>query len=424
MYNRRWLLPAGVLLLLGVARLCCLQGLVLPVRISSGSMYSALVGPHYSKSCADCGFSIVCDATQSSQSGFVVCPNCGFAKNELDLQDLRPGQRVLIDRAAFALRSPNRWELVALKNPSNQQRLEVKRVVGLPQEQIEIRDGEVYRDGQILRKSIDQLRSVAVCVHDHSHQPASDRQPRWAAENPGTSGWSASAGGFHQAGRAQHARRFDWITYRHQACFSGPAAHDERPVLDNYGYNQGVSRSLNGVSDLLLQCRLEELQGAGRMAFMVHDGRQAWRVVWTPAAGKVALESSERTIVKAETPRVQDGGIRVEYSICDDQVVFALDGTTILTHPYRPQDSPFQPTSRPLAIGTSGVSARVTDLRVFRDIYYLDPSFGNNWTGHSPLALDEYLVLGDNAPISLDSRFWRPPGIKRKSLVGKVLTAF
>ena len=352
-HKRCWLLLVGPLLLLATARLCFLQGLIFPVRVASGSMYSTLVGPHYLVPCADCRFSFACDATQDSPTANVACPNCGYAGNELDAKDLQPGQRVLIDRAPFTLRSPHRWELVAFQTPARQPQLQVKRVVGLPQERIEIRDGDVYCDGHILRKSIDQLRDVAICVHDQAHEPSQAGPQRWAAKESGSSGWSASGAELRHRGRATSTRQFDWITYRHRSCFSGPAAQQETPVRDNYGYNQGVSRSLHQVHDLLVRCTLEQPQGAGRMAFMAHDGQQAWLLVWTPATGKVVLKTAERTITTAAVPRLQDHVVSVEYSICDDQIIFAMGGISVLSHSYEPPDYPFQPTSRPLAIANA-----------------------------------------------------------------------
>ena len=62
------------------------------------------------------------------------------------------------------------------------------------------------------------------------------------------------------------------------------------------------------------------------------------------------------------------------------------------------------------------------DIRLYRDIYYLDPArAGWKWTAKEPLGQREFLLLGDNAPISVDSRHWQPQGINSKYLLGRVL---
>jgi hypothetical protein len=68
---------------------------------------------------------------------------------------------------------------------------------------------------------------------------------------------------------------------------------------------------------------------------------------------------------------------------------------------------------------------QVQQLRVWRDIYYLDDrGLAGRWERDQPLADDELAVLGDNQPVSIDSRHWDRPGVARSSLIGLVYKPF
>lgn len=62
---------------------------------------------------------------------------------------VRAGQRMVVDRTAFWLRTPRRWEIVVLNCPHEPRELCVKRIAGLPGERLRIHDGHVLIGGQV-----------------------------------------------------------------------------------------------------------------------------------------------------------------------------------------------------------------------------------------------------------------------------------
>ncbi len=58
-------------------------------------------------------------------------------------------QRLIIDKITYYFRAPNRNDIVVIKRPEMQELL-VKRIIGLPGEKVEIRDGYVYIDSRRL----------------------------------------------------------------------------------------------------------------------------------------------------------------------------------------------------------------------------------------------------------------------------------
>jgi signal peptidase I len=57
-------------------------------------------------------------------------------------------RRLVVDRTAFALREPRRWEVVVFRSPQDADQLCVKRVVGLPGETVGMVDGRITINGR------------------------------------------------------------------------------------------------------------------------------------------------------------------------------------------------------------------------------------------------------------------------------------
>ncbi len=402
-----------------------LQGLIKPVRIHGGSMAEMFCGNHRELVCDDCRITCRYDAEYPPADERVVCPNCGFENHEPSDVNNRRGDRVLIDRLAYTLRSPRRWETVAFRTPGDQNHLAVKRVIGLPGEVISIRRGDVYADGQRVQKSLDDLRDLAILVNDNAYRPRADHDlpPRWQAESA-TNGWHVRRGTLAFRPKRDGPSEFDWLTYRHWRCVPGPAPRtEEYAVLDNYGYNQELSRELRQVTDLMLVCRMRCDWESGRLAFQICCGGDRFRVVLLPGDNEGGLFRNARRLETFRLPPAAYARyVKIELAVCDGRVLFAIDELVLTQSPYEPAAGPTEPVSRPIAVSAVGISLDIRRLQVFRDLYFLDPSgLGRDWAAPTPLGSDEFFVTGDNAPISEDSRHWPDAGVSRRLLLGKVL---
>jgi len=414
--------------LAALARLATLQGLFKPVRIVGGSMAETLCGDHFELSCGDCAAMCRYDADSPPEDDRVVCPNCGFKNRELADTKIKRGERVFIDRLVYSLRSPRRWEIVAFRTLGDEDHLAVKRVVGLPGEHISIRRGDVHADGQLVQKSLDQLRAMAILVHDSAYPPRSGRDlpRRWQAESA-TSDWCEQRGKPTFRPKDDGSSEFDWLTYRHWRCVPGPGPRiDEYAVQDNYGYNQQMSRQLHQVADLMLVCRMCTTWDAGSLAFRIHHGRNCFQVELLPRANEGRLFGSGRLMGRFSLPAAAYArDVKVELAVCDGRVLFAVNELVLIQRAFEPTPGSHPPNVRPVAIGAVGESVEIRRLQVFRDIFYLDPAgLGWDWPAPQPLSADEFFVAGDNVPISEDSRNWSQVGLPRRLLLGKVLRRF
>ena len=64
--------------------------------------------------------------------------------------NLHSEQRLVVEKLSYRFHGPQRFDIVVLKMPNHGEELLIKRVIGLPGETVEIRDGHVYVDGNLL----------------------------------------------------------------------------------------------------------------------------------------------------------------------------------------------------------------------------------------------------------------------------------
>ena len=66
------------------------------------------------------------------------------------------GQNFFLNRGAYTFGSPKRGDLIVFKtNASDEAALHIRRVIGLPGETIQIKDGQIYIDGELYKESRD-----------------------------------------------------------------------------------------------------------------------------------------------------------------------------------------------------------------------------------------------------------------------------
>lgn len=69
---------------------------------------------------------------------------------------IMPGDRVFGNRLAYTFGEPKRFDIIIFRYPDDESQLFIKRIIGLPGETVEIRDGNIYIDG-----SADPIDDVA-----------------------------------------------------------------------------------------------------------------------------------------------------------------------------------------------------------------------------------------------------------------------
>lgn len=485
--------------------------------ISTGSMAPSLLGYHKQVTCPRCDFSFTygvaydesvssnrfqSNGADSQQTGdLATCPNCNTHSIDLANVPRNEGDQLLVFKHAYYLKGPERWDVAVFQNPMKPTQAYVKRVVGLPGEAVQVKDGDLYINGEIERKDLATQQAVRLLVHDHHFQPTDDEffQPRFLVQEPdeereNQATWVSDGEQFvfdasqDSAALSETGPQWSWVKYQHWIRQGGryittvpleawppaieppepvldPIQYDPgkkelrcrgamtsedchrlleqtdddefrysvallyekshvAPVLDKYAYNSGLeNQDAVPVHDFLFECDLQAVAGEGEFSVEMFDGHHWFRNRIDLKSGQVNLfvddhAQPQRTGQISDT--VQRTIMRLEMSIMDRQVLFAINGQ-LLYQPllFSETTEPRKSIRVPVRFGAKGGRFEVSGLKLFRDIHY---TRGKGLHGvEEPYQLDQdsYFVLGDNSPVSLDSRSWADGKVEYKYLLGK-----
>lgn len=542
-----------------VESLACLAVAVIVFRaflvegyiISTGSMAPSLLGYHKQVVCPDCqfefAFGVAFDRPGVALSQLATCPNCGQGAIDVSNIPRNDGDQLLVNKHAYLLDDPDRWEVVVFLNPNNANQAYVKRVVGLPGETIHVRDGDVYIDGRIQRKTLTAQRALRIPVFDQNYQATqSDWIPRWLTD----SGWTGRNSVF--AFRDEQARSPNaesdqvhtssqplteslnaaWVRYFHwprlpaySSSSDSQSAATVRPavITDDYGYNQPARVSEKyRVNDLMLSAQVtfgtgdsrgQSIPGEGEASAELLSGEFVARLLCRKKQAVCRLDAGTRTldlwIVRAaagEADRVLNEGVTAdvtvplkpewflsdlefELSTFDQQALVAVNGVELAMVPLDsdlrdvpdgswsespvgdlskinvagyPGDSSLRAAESaaavrhreirqtawtgggvsdesdlpgrehfeeslsdagmsPVAFGARRGRVTVQAVTLYRDVHYTTENQRHATERSLTLGDDEFFFLGDNSPVSLDSRGWVDPVVPRRLLVGRPL---
>jgi signal peptidase I len=235
--------------------------------IPTGSMSPSLQGRHKDVICDQCGFRFRTSASSEDleelgrhgqfdnfDDAEVVggmCPMCRYpmpytAKlpdqalaevsqltdvKTIDTRNSYPGDRILVNKYGYDFGDPNRWDVVVFKFPGDGDMNYIKRLVGLPGEELQLYQGDVFRralgdpkaEFRIEKKPPDKVAATLQAVHDTDYESATLHKGgwplRWAATTP--NGWKVDA----EAGEHTVRQNFSvdgaagqptaWLRYRH-----------------------------------------------------------------------------------------------------------------------------------------------------------------------------------------------------------------
>lgn len=388
--------------------------------IPTGSMAPTLMGRHKEVECPQCGVTFAVNAADEPRTGrpvaFGTCSNCRHRTQVDDLPSFN-GDRILVMKFPYKLSflpmadRPSRWDVVVFHYPEAPEQNYIKRLVGLPGEELMIHGGNLFarpleseEPFQILRKPLRHLRAMQLPVYDDRYRPiALESLPEWQrwaplesetwtepTEEPGTFVSDNSSGS-----------RVSWLRYRHlipdqdqwRAILRGQTP--ERPptpslIEDFSSYNSNQVRREVGapviethwVSDLSIEFDLEVESLRGQLIIELIEAGVSNRCTIDLAEGQATLTRDDTVIGEPEPCGIDaTGHYRLTFANIDDRLTLWVNGRTPFGEGVAydvDRSEPLVPTTAdlaPVGIGVESADVRVSGLVLHRDIYYtLEPN--------------------------------------------------
>jgi len=346
------------------------------------------------------------------------------------------GDRILVDKWAYLFEAPRRWDVIVFRYPLNQARNFIKRIAGLPGEQLRISDDgdvwvrpvppadsppEPFRIARKPRRVREQLYTPVYPNPDLLRAPSPDEEGE--TEGPEVY-WRAASDGPPSAWRLESHTRF---------AFTG----GERAAIENRRKIRNHDKDFGGYTE---PYRWDEGRGEHvrdvRVRFEARaqpdataESTRLW-AAWRPDPDYVAvvvLDSranaskafvNRRGTIVAERalPRRLEPGqaLEVEMEYVDGDLRVWLAGSEVAVLPDDrgiDETDPFShgEEGQRLSFEAEGGPLSVERVRIDRDIEYT-----NDWAlGHPggregvEMPADSYFMLGDNTGRSSDSRKWQ-----------------
>lgn len=449
-----------------VARAFVIEAFIIP----TGSMAPTLMGQHIRVNSPNTGYNWPI-APWPPQTAIEVHDPMTQERLTRRGERLRAGDRILVFKYLYSIYDPKRFDVVVFKAPHEPETNYIKRLVGLPGEQIAIIDGDVFartpprgqvirpdenpwalEGWQIQRKPERAQRVLWQDVFSSEYEPLNPNigAPVGIFRSP----WVGGSAGWEIEGRPSYEYTGD-----------GPTVlrwdNERRAIDDRYPYNDAPHSPTKQfpVSDLAMSTSVEPVgrEGPRGISAVIQTRNHEFRADIEGATVTLRMGRLEPTgnptpraydvLATGELPRpITPGRITgLSFWHYDQRLELWADNRLIARGEYdwspveRIANSVTVPMEEILESGRRGERNRLWEVsyyrrpslrwefsggplvlhrvRLQRDVYYqpaTSPHNGEPGRGTHPfwspiLGPDHFFVCGDNSPQSLDSRLWDPP---------------
>jgi signal peptidase I len=296
------------------------------------------------------------------------------------------GDRILVNKLYYRLFPAERWQVAVFIREGDNRSL-IKRIAGLPNETLDIRNGDLYIDDRIARKPPEVQEDLLVPVFAENRDLLGDLEgdPRVGLDAFETVGdWTEERGRYLAApGEDGQAR----LSFR-------------RPIADEYPGGAQRSDGIE-VGDLVLAFTVVPARGCGAVGAELRENEDYFDVrIPVGSSGRTVLRRNKEEVGAAEGVFLAPGErAAVRFQSLDDRVALVVNDEEVLVYEVTdPSEGDTQPVPA-VVLGVAGGGAAFEQIEIHRDLYYR--SEGSLPTKIPP---GHYFMLGDNSGNSADSR--------------------
>ncbi len=326
--------------------------------------------------------------------------------------------RVLVDKLSFLVREPKRWEVVVFRYPLLTYQNYVKRLIGMPGEELMIENGDIWtrpigssEDFVIQRKPADLQRRLWKRVF-----PVPDSDPlHWPGWNTTGEHTLGADGGlaFRGVGRTHFSPVKD--VYRH----GFPDSIYWRIPVSGAG-----SRGSNLVHDLRLQLEAES-DGTGPLELELQCGPFLFRLELIPGDSRYRLHLPDGAVREGDLALSSGGRVAIDLAYWDQHFELEIEagGETVAESGDLVLDSTERARRNGVTIETQQGGWTLFPPELHRDIHYLSTlQADGSQTRLFEVPEGMFFMMGDNTQNSHDSRDWSSREIQLKEPIGGVST--
>jgi signal peptidase I len=327
--------------------------------------------------------------------------------------DRRDGDRILVNRLSGP---PDRFEVYVFDGWGAERKNYVKRCVGLPNERLRLREGDVYIDDVLYRKDGDIYESLLFRLYHWD-----DVWTRAAADNPDDNE-EAHEQVFDEQMQLWENITGRWELHTRHGYQAGAPAEGEDAVLrwqdsihddlyepDTGDYEGGVY----SCPDVRITADVTLGAPGASLTLRLTRGAATYDAVVSEGAVSVTTDGDE--VLSAAVPAVRvDEPLRVLFSQVDRVLRLEIDGQVLRHDLPQPEFPKRTAPSGIVEFRVRGGPVNVKPICLERDVFYT-PDYDTD--DEVELGPYDYYMLGDNSGNSQDSR--RNGPVHRRRLVGK-----